>query len=398
MQMNETRARSGAARARRRDPLRVFLVNWLWTTIFGLRVSEWLRLLRRHRFAVDPPYWPRAALITATSLITSAIGWYEDRVYGPRVAHVTIKQPLFIVGHGRSGTTLLYHLLTVDQRFAYPNLWQALNPHTFLTTERFAHWLRFLMPKTRLVDNISSNMALPFEDQFATRGSLYSPFLRSVFPRSPNNNDRYLTFRDVPAAEVAEWQAALRRFYQKLTWKYNRPLLLKSPSHTGRVKMLLELFTDARFIHIYRNPYAVFRSARRFIDVRVPTVCLQRMELRDQDCENMIIERYQRMYEAYFAERSLIPPGRLVELRYEDLVQDPLDQLQRIYEQLDLPDFAVVRPAIERYIASLGEYRPNTYAEISPDLRATLAREWRRNFELWGYPYQEGTEYEAAPA
>ena len=41
----------------------------------------------------------------------------------------------------------------------------------------------------------------------------------------------------------------------------NSRLLIKSPVHTGRVKLLLDLFPNAQFIYIHRNPYQVFKSA-----------------------------------------------------------------------------------------------------------------------------------------
>jgi hypothetical protein len=371
---------------RQPETIRLFLASWLWTTLYGIRFAEWLRLLRRQRFAIELPFVPRAALVTLTSLLTSLISRYEAWVYGPRIAQATVERPIFILGHWRSGTSYLFRLLAVDERFAYPNMWQALNPHTFLTTDRCAAAVQSLAPKTRLIDGISSNFDLPYEDEFALYGTGCSPFLSWAFPRSAADYDRYLTFRDVPAAEVAAWRAALRRFYQKLTWKYNRPLLLKSPPHTCRIKLLLELFPDARFIHIARDPYAVFRSTRQQDIITAQGTALQRADPRQR--EAWIIRRYQQMYEAYFAERSLIPPGRLVELRYEDLVQDPLDQLQRIYEQLDLPDFAVVRPAFQRYLAAVSSYRQNTHPDLSPALRHTIARACRQAFETWGYPLE----------
>jgi hypothetical protein len=304
-------------------------------------------------------------------------------VYGPQIEQVAVREPLFVIGHWRSGTTFLHHLLAVDERFAYPNLWQALNPHTFLTTERLSSILRFVSPQTRLADNVRLRADAPVEDQIATTGSLRSWSLRWAFPRCAEKYDRYITFRGVPPEEIKQWQAALVRFYQKLTWKYQRPLLLKSPPHVCRIRLLLELFPDARFIHIYRNPYAVFHSTKRLITFASRTVRLQ--EPGDWDVDTWIIRRYQMVFDAFFEEREFIPPGRLVELRYEDLVQDPLGQLQQIYERLKLPDFAVVRPAVERYIASLSGYRTNTYAELPPAVRTTIAQAWRRNFEVWGY-------------
>ena len=72
---------------------------------------------------------------------------------------------------------------------------------------------------------------------------------------------------------------SLVRFLAKLSTDYNRPLVLKSPPHTGRIRLLLELFPDARFVHIRRDPYTVFRSTRhmyattmRFWQLQVPRV------------------------------------------------------------------------------------------------------------------------------
>jgi hypothetical protein len=56
-----------------------------------------------------------------------------------------------------------------------------------------------------------------------------------------------------------------------------------------------------------------------------------------------------------------------------------------IYEQLGLPDFAVVRPALERYIASLQTYRTNVHPTLSPALKAAIASAWRQSFETWSY-------------
>ena len=104
---------------------------------------------------------------------------------------------------------------------------------------------------------------MPNEDEFATcAASLMSPYMLWSFPRCQARYERYLTFRDVPDAEVARWKNTLLRFVKKLTLKQDRPLLLKSPPHTCRIKLLLELFPDARFLHIHRDPYTVFQSTK----------------------------------------------------------------------------------------------------------------------------------------
>lgn len=364
------------------EKTRIFLINWLFTQLYGITLGEWLRLLRKHRFAVDPPYWPRATFMTGASLLNSVLYWYESRTYGPKVADVKIKPPVFILGHWRSGTTYLHNLLAVDKQFAYPNVYQVLNPHTFLSTEKISKTV-FVSPKTRMVDNVRFSAEVPFEDEFATCGTLRSPFLSGVFPRGEDQYEQYLTFRGVPEEEVAEWKAALVLFYKKLTWKYDRPLLLKSPPHTCRIRLLLEMFPDARFIHICRNPYTVFQSTKAQNRVNLRTKGLQRSDMQHTDAQ--IIRRYKTMYDVFFEERALIPDGRLQEVRFEELEQDPVGQVKKIYERLNLPGFDTVQPSLQHYVDSIANYRRNDYPALPPSLRHDIAQAWQRSFEQWGY-------------
>jgi hypothetical protein len=364
------------------EQLRIFLANWVTTSLYGLTLGEYLRLLRKHRFAVAPRYLPRAAFMAGAGALNSVVGRYEERVHGPEIRRAQIMPPLFILGHWRSGTTHLHNLLALDTQFAYPNVYQVFNPHTFLTTERYSKAL-FVSPSTRMMDNVTLNATVPFEDEFATCGTLHSPFLTWVFPRDRDVYQQYLTFRGVPEEEIAEWAAALTHFCRKLTWKYERPLVLKSPPHTSRIKLLLDTFPDARFVHIHRNPYAVFQSTQRQTRVSVRTMGLQPIE--ERHITDLVIARFRTMYEAFFEERSLIPDGRFHELSFEELEKDPVGQVRRLYDQLGLSGFDAMRPALERYVDSQAHYRKNTYSELSPSLRHEIERAWRRNFEEWGY-------------
>lgn len=365
------------------ETLRVALANRVFTMMGGLSLDEWARLVWRHRFEFDAPYWGRGLFMTGASALTSIGKLYEDRVYGPQLEHVQVRAPVFVLGHWRSGTTHLHNLLAVDERFAYPSLWQAINPHTLLSSERYAHAVAFAFPKTRQLDNMRLGTDVPFEDEFAVCGTTYSMFWSWVLPRRADYYDRYLTFRDVPAAETEQWKAALLRFYKKLTLHSGRPLLLKSPPHTARIKLLLDLFPDARFVHIHRHPYDVFRSTKRQVEVMTRSVQLQQRDMGDADAR--IIRRYKTLYDVFWEEQALIPPGQFHEIGYEQLEKDPLGTMQSIYEALRLPPFGNVQPALERYLASIATYRKNTHAELPPSLRRTLAETWQPSFERWNY-------------
>ena len=365
------------------ERLRIFLLNWFFTSLCGMTIGEYVRLLRKHRFAVAPAYLPRAAFMAGTGVLNSVLHQHENRVYGRAVACTRIKPPLFVLGHWRSGTTHLHNLLATDSQFAYPTMYQVLNPHTFLSTERYSNIL-FISPKTRMMDNVPVNAGVPFEDEFATCGTLRSPFLTWVFPHAAEQYDKYLTFRDVPKQEIDEWAAALVLFYKKLTWKYNRPLLLKSPPHTSRIKLLLDIFPDARFIHIHRNPYTVFQSTQRQNEVSLRTMGLQHLDV--QRIKAGIIWRYKIMYDAFFEQRALIPGDRFYEVSFEELEKDPVGQVKMIYNHLNLPGFDAMQPSLQCYVHAMANYRKNRYPDLSSSLRGEIARAWQRSFEQWGYP------------
>jgi omega-hydroxy-beta-dihydromenaquinone-9 sulfotransferase len=230
--------------------------------LVGIPWDRWRTLRAENR--VDPGFRHRAAYLTGLSALNSFYRRQEEQRYGAAVAKTRITDsPLFVLGHWRTGTTYLHALLAGDtEQFASPNSIQVSYPYTFLCTEAAVRrQFAAMVPRTRPQDNVELTADTPQEDEFALCvASLKSPYPGMLsFPRRADHYDRYLTFRGVPEPEVEEWKAAFRWFLQKLTLKHQRPLLLKSPTHTGRLRLLLELFPGARFVHIHRDPYAVFR-------------------------------------------------------------------------------------------------------------------------------------------
>lgn len=241
------------------------------------------------------------------------------------------------------------------------------------------------MPATRPMDNVRMTFQTPNEDEFALCAmTLYSPYAGFVFPRRQEHFDRFLTFRGVAENVVAAWKAALVLFLRKLTWKYGRPMILKSPPHTCRIKLLLELFPDARFVHIHRNPYTVFQSTLHWLRTAGRWYYLQRPDL--GGLEARILRIYKGMYEVFFEERILIPKGQFHEVGFEELEKDSIGQVRGIYDALGLPAFNAVEPALRRYAESLTGYERNVFPDLPPYLRQQIAREWQRCFDEWNYP------------
>lgn len=368
--------------------MRDFLSRHLFSPLQGMTAGTWATALRRNRFAIDPPYCPRAAFQSAIVPLNSALTRMEDAVHGRAVEATRVEPPLFILGHWRHGATHLHNLLARDPQFAFPSLYQTLYPRTFLSTEHLVPRLgRPLLLRQRPHDHVALDFGVPNEDEIAlVNDSGLSPYLAWAFPRRAASYDRFLTFREAGEGEVTAWKASLLRFLKKLTLQHGRPLVLKSPPHTARIRLLLELFPGARFLHIRRDPYEVFRSTRHMYQTTMRYWRLQEGPPGGEDEKGRILRIYREMYDAYFEQRGLISAGNLCEVAYEDLERNPIGQVGAIYEALGLPDFEAVRPRLEGYLASIAGYRKNEHPGLPEPLRHRIAREWGRNFEAWGYP------------
>ncbi|HEX2101296.1 MAG TPA: sulfotransferase [Candidatus Synoicihabitans sp.] len=353
----------------------------------GITAGAWWRLLRENRFAISPAYWHRAAFITLSSLLNSWHARRESRQHGAAVSKTRITQPpVFILGHWRSGTTHLHNLLALDESFAFANTYQVVNPATFLTTEEVrARRYAWMVPPKRLMDNMALSFAAPQEEEFAPAlASLRSLYLGMSFPRRMAHYERHLTFDGCPE-DARAWQEGLRAFCQKLTYKYgeHRPLLLKSPPNTARVRLLLELFPDARFIHIHRHPHEVYRSQLHFYNTVLWHTYLQRPDRSQLAAE--VLARYRTVFDALFRDLPLIPNGRLHELSFDELERDPVGSVARSYAALELPHFDTMRPKLEQYTAGLRGYEKNKFAPLDPATRARVNAAAAPVLERYGY-------------
>lgn len=352
----------------------------------GVPIRDWWRMLCDNRFRVRLRAAPKLLLTTLAAPVTSIVEWFERRNYDEEIARQKVVAPIFVLGHWRSGTTHLHNLLSLDGRFAFPNFFDAMLPHTFLTAGPFlANTFGRLLPATRFgLDNVPFHARAPFEEDFTLAvGAMRSPYMSWIFPERSAYYDRFVTLEDVPPEDVAAFKAALLRFTQKLTLRYGRRLVLKSPPQTGRVRLLLELFPDARFVHIHRNPYEVYESTRRMHRICRTYFSFQGV---DYDDRERVLSLYEQMYSAFFRDVPTIPAGQFFEMPFESLQREPMVRLAEMYEALGLPDFEVARPAMAEYVAGQAEYKKRHYPPLPDEVRLPIVERWRSTFEKWGYP------------
>lgn len=354
----------------------------------GITFGKWCKLLAQNGFRISPAYWHRALVITLASLSNSVFAAIENLRFGRAIADRRITTPpVFILGHWRSGTTYLHELLAQDDaQFQTPNTYQVVNPYTFLTTENFTtKMFPWLVPATRPMDNMAMAFTSPQEDEFAPLlMTLTSLYLGTSFPHRTEYYDKHLTFRDVDRGVVEAWKAAFVQFCKKVSLHDNRALLIKSPAHTARIRTILEMFPDARFIHIHRDPYRVFQSQRHFFDTAGWYTYLQKPDV--DAIDEGILKRHELMYDAFYEDLPMVAKDRIIDIRFDDLEADPVGQVAQAYRHLSLEGFDVFEPKLRRYVDSLEGYKKNDFVDLDPATKSTVAQRWARSFDKGGYP------------
>lgn len=358
--------------------------EWAAPVWIGCSFPAWARLLIRNRFAVHPSRWHFAVLFTLVSAVNSVLGWLQRILFDGRVAKTAIADaPIFIVGHWRTGTTLLHELLVLDDRHTGPTGFECVAPQHFLLTERFAPWAGFMVSKHRAMDNMDLSLHHPQEDEFVwCMLGQPSPYLTLAFPNRPPRHERYLDLEQLTLRELEAWKRTLFKFVQQLYFRRRKAVILKNPNHSFRIKVLLDVFPQAKFIHIIRDPYVVYPSSIHLLKSLSRVHSLQRPTF--QGLEERILATYVELYRKLDEGRELVDPSQFYELRYEDLIADPEGQLRRLYEHLGLGGFEQYRPRLRQYLADHADYETNTY-ELSAADRAVVAERWGEIIRRYDY-------------
>jgi len=351
----------------------------------GIDFFAWLRLLVQNRFAISPSCVYIAAVVTFISIFHSILRLLQEAWIGSQIRRTAIRQPpIFIVGHWRTGTTLLHELLVLDRRHTYPTTFECLAPNLFLLSEKLlTRLLGFMTPSHRPMDNMAAGWDRPQEDEFALcMLGLPSPYLKIAFPNRPEPYPESDDLEALSPARRARWKRGFFHFLQCLAYKDSRRLVLKSPTHTCRIPVLLQVFPGALFVHVIRDPHVLFPSTVTLWKTLWKVHGLQ--EPNYADLEEYVFRKFTHLYERWEAGRKLVDPSRVYEVRYEELVRDPIGEMKKLYARLGLGGFDAVQPELERYFAEKAGYKTNRY-EQTPELRARIEARWGEVIRRYGY-------------
>jgi hypothetical protein len=206
-----------------------------------------------------------------------------------------------------------------------------------------------------------------------------------AFPRQGPKHTRFLDFVGATAEEKEHWEGVFRWLMRRLQLAHpGRKLVLKSPPHTARIETLLKLFPEARFVHISRNPFEIYASTYRMWHIVHSRVSLQNPARDEVWMSEYVLSTLTRMYEAYERDLALVPADRLVEVRYEDLAERPLEVIERIYRGLGIGEFELAKPVIRAYVSGLGPHNARPHRVTRAEREAIVDR-WSFYFKRFGY-------------
>jgi omega-hydroxy-beta-dihydromenaquinone-9 sulfotransferase len=361
-----------------------------WTKMLRLAAQERGALRRRLLFRLLAIVPPVAAF--------HALCFFLDGLLFPGLRRVLVRTPVFVLGHARSGTTLVHRLMSEDgARFSsfrlyelyFPSLLQkkairagAALDARFLggaLARRVRAWEERRYAKIR--DAHAMSLTIPEEDDIVFYWSCASGMWITKLPYMGE-----LDFYHVDEAPPQR-RRRLMRFYADCVRRQlylngaDKIHLSKNPIFAGRVEALIEAFPDARIVVPVRNPNETVPSLLKLMK---RSWSLYRWdEARMQRSLRVLAEQSFHTYRHPLEVLARHPETRHAVVDYRDLVAEPLRTLELVYGQLGFtltPQFREVLEGEEKrakkhetgHRYSLEEFglRPDAMRAELPDLYA----------------------------
>lgn len=327
----------------------------------------WFKLLRLASREPNPRQrrgLMKLLLITVPLRATvHAVCFFLDPILFPRLWRVKVREPVFVIGHARSGTTLAHRLMCGDERFSAFRYWELLLPSLLekklvragawvdrsllggRIERRLVAWEKRKFGPTQHIHKMGLNV--PEEDDLIFQSSCASGFWMTKLP--------YMGELDFFHVDQRPRRSRLRlmRYYRECVRRQlclggtDRIHLSKNPTWCGRVQTLIDVFPDARFVLPYRNPYETIPSLLKLLHVSWKHQG-NMDEARIRESTRVMTDL---SYEHYLLPEQVLarnPGTRWAEIDYRELTAQPRAAITRVYEQLGIE----MTPQMAQFLAA----------------------------------------------
>ena len=309
----------------------------------------------------------------------------------PQILEEEITAPMVIVGLPRSGTSILFELLSQDPDVGVPLMWEALQPcpppeaATYTTDPRIERADRLFTQWNRVAPEFASMHEMrgdiPAECGLLMAGSFISDHCASL-----HQTHSYSAW--CLDADYRSVYAYHKTVLQILQWKNPRKRwLLKAPEHQVHLDTLLQVYPDARIVQTHRDPIKCMASTTSLMG----TLYYMRSDqpFNAQLFDNIIMgdataQRLERVIEQ--REMGIVPAANIVDSRYQDLMEDPMACIASIYAHFGMTLSDVARQSMHDYL----QHKPQgKFGQHSYEVGAHRARDrplFKRYQSLYNVP------------
>lgn len=294
-----------------------------------------------------------------TRLLANRLQLDDWHARHPEIGERPIRRPIFIVGQGRTGTTILHELLMLDPANRVPQSWEADEPFPPPTREQYASDPRIEACQKQL--DRSESLIPDFKRIHRMGAQLPQECVRlmacemksAIFPaqwRVPSYA-RWL----FDEADMAPVYRTHRRFLQLLQWRYPAERwVVKSPGHLWCLDAVLDAYPDACFVQTHRDPIALLSSLTSLEGV-LRKMCSDDISLPEiaEEWSGWLLRAYERSVD--FRESGRLPASRIVDLHFGRFVREPIAHVRDIYARFELE----LRPEVERAMQAYVDDNPS---------------------------------------
>ncbi len=321
----------------------------------------------------------------------------EARARHPEIAEERIEAPLFICGLPRTGTSILHELLAQDPDHRVPLHWEVRHPcppperATYETDPRIERAQRqvdlwnHIVPEYATMHELGAR--IPVECIQITAHSFVSDELLGRH-QVPSYGAWFATADQTPAYEMH------RAFLQHLQWKCpGERWVLKAPSHLGALRTLLAVYPDARIVVTHRDPLRVLPSVASILysTAFVRSDAIDPQEVLSWFTPETCLFLLDQM--TALRDEGVLPAEQVLDVRYGDLMREPVETLGSIYRHFDLPFTDATAQRMRDYLAHKPKDKHGRHAYRFEDTGLDLAAE-RARFtayqERYGVPSETG--------